>query len=80
MTRALFALGNCWEGSSRAGLWDLRGGFLVEVIGCSLGISGCRKDGAVVILENLQPSREIGGVFFPQLLVQFEVGTQESRS
>jgi hypothetical protein len=37
--------------SSRAGLGDLRGGcFLVKVIGCSLGMGGCCKDGTVVIL------------------------------
>jgi hypothetical protein len=43
-------------------------------------MSGCRKDGAVVILENFQPSRDICGVFLPRLLVQFEIGAQESRS
>ena len=43
-------------------------------------MGGCGKDGAVVILENFQPSRDIGGVFFPRLLVQFEIATQESRS
>ena len=37
--------------------------FLVEVIGCTLGVSGRRKDSAVVILENLQPSCDVGGVF-----------------
>jgi len=66
--------------SSRADLLDLRGGFLVEVIHCSLGMSGCREDGTVIILENFQPSRDIGGIFFPRLLMQFEIGTQESRS
>jgi len=63
-----------------AQVWDLRGGFLVEVIGCSLGMSGCRKDGALVILEDFQPRRDIGGVFFARLLVKFEIGTQERRS
>ena len=67
-------------GSGRAGLRDLRGGFLVEVIGGSLGMGGCRENGAVVVLENFQPSRDIGGVFFPRLLMQFEIGTQESRA
>jgi hypothetical protein len=43
-------------------------------------MSGCRKDGTVVILENFKPSRDIGGVFLPRLLVEFEIGTQESRS
>jgi hypothetical protein len=39
---------------SRAGLQDLRGGgFLIEVVGSPLRVSGCRKDGAVVVLENL---------------------------
>ena len=66
--------------SGRAGFGSLRGGFLVEVIGCSLGVSGCRKNGAVVVLENLQPSRDIGSVFLPRFLVQFEIGAQESRS
>jgi hypothetical protein len=54
---------------SRAGLGCLRGGDLVEVIGCTMGVSGCRKDGAVVSFENLQPRRDIGGVFFPRLLM-----------
>src|SRR5258708_27271820 len=66
--------------SSRAGLGDLRGGFLVEVIGCTLGMRSCRKDGTVVILENFQPRRDICGVFLSRLLVQFEIGTQEGRS
>jgi len=57
-------------GSSRAGHRDLRGN-LVEVIGCTLSMSGCREDGAVVVLEDFEPSREICGVFFPWLLVQF---------
>ena len=40
--------------SSRAGLQDLRGGGdLVEVIGRTLGVSGCREDGTVVVLQNL---------------------------
>jgi hypothetical protein len=39
-------------GSSRAGLGKLRGGSLVQIIGCSLGMSGCRKDAAAVIFEN----------------------------
>jgi len=43
-------------------------------------MSGCRKYGPVVILENFQPSRDIGGVFFARLLVKFEIGAQESRS
>jgi hypothetical protein len=60
---------------SRAGVPDLRGGFLVEVVGGTLSVSGCRKNSAIVILQNFQPSRDIGGVFFPRLLVQFEVGT-----
>ncbi len=39
---------------SRAGLQDLRGdGFLIEVVGSPLRVSGCREDGAVVVLENL---------------------------
>ena len=42
-------------------------------------MGGCRKDGTIVILENFQPSRDIGGVFLPRLLVQFEIGTEESR-
>jgi hypothetical protein len=37
---------------SRAGLGDLRGGDLVEVIGCTLSVSGCRKDGTVVSFKN----------------------------
>lgn len=38
--------------SSRAGRENLRGGDLVEVIGCTLSMSGCSEDGTVVILEN----------------------------
>ena len=65
-------------GSGRAGLEDLRGGFLVEVIGGSLGMGGCRENGAVVVLEDFQPCRDIGGVLFARLLMQFEIGAQES--
>src|ERR1035438_7923643 len=66
--------------SSRAGLGNLRGGFLVEVIGCSLGMGSGGKNGAVVVLQNLQPCRDIGGVLLPRFLLQFEVGAQESRA
>jgi hypothetical protein len=34
---------------------------------------------AIVVLENLQPSRDIRCVFFASLLVQFEIGARESR-
>ena len=61
--------------ATTAGFWDLRGGFLVEVIGCTPDMSGRCKDGTVIILEDLQPSGDIGCVFFPRLLVQFEIGT-----
>jgi hypothetical protein len=49
-------------------LHELSRGDLVGVIGCTLSMSGCRKDGAVVILDNFQPSCDIRGVFFPWLL------------
>lgn len=67
------------NGSGRAGLRNLRGGFLVEIMGCFLGVSGCGKYGAIVVLENLQPSRDIRCVFYASFLVQFEIGEQESR-
>jgi len=38
--------------SSRAGIRDLRGSFLIEVIGRLLGMGSCRKDRTVVILQN----------------------------
>ena len=66
---------------SRASLEDLRGGgFLMEVVGSPLRVSGCSKNGAIVFLEDFQPRRDIGGVFFARLLVKFEIGAQESRS
>jgi hypothetical protein len=40
----------------------------------------CARLSSIVILENFQPSRDIGGVFFARLLLKFEIGTQESRS
>ena len=43
-------------------------------------MGGCRKNGAVVVLEDFQPCRDIGGIVLPRFLVQFEVGAQESRS
>ena len=42
-------------------------------------MSGSRKDRTAVILENFQPSRGIGSILFPRLLLQFEISTQESR-
>jgi hypothetical protein len=42
-------------------------------------MGSCRKDGAVIVLENFQPRRNIGSVFLPRFLLQFEIGTQESR-
>src|SRR5579864_43090 len=66
---------------SRAGLQDLRGGgFLIAVLGSPLRGSGCSKNSAIVFLEDFQPRRDIGGVFFARLLVKFEIGAQESRS
>ena len=41
-------------------------------------MSGSRKNRTIVILENLQPSSDIGGVVFARLLVQFEIRTEES--
>jgi hypothetical protein len=43
------------EPSGRAGLGNLRVGFLVDVIGCTLGMGGWRENSAVVVLENFQP-------------------------
>jgi hypothetical protein len=60
--------------SSRTGLGNLRGGFLVEVFGWSLGMGGCGENVGVVVLENVQPCRDTGGVVLAQFLVQFEVG------
>jgi hypothetical protein len=51
--------------SSHAGLGNLRGGYLMEIIGCSLGMCGCRKNGAAVTLENPQPGGNMGGILFP---------------
>ena len=56
---------------------NLHGGFLMAIDGCSLGMRGCRKNCAVVSLENLQPGAEIGSVLFPRFLVQFEVSAQK---
>jgi hypothetical protein len=51
--------------SSRQDLGNLPGGFLMEIIGCSLGMCGCRKNGAAVTLENPQPGGNMGGILFP---------------
>ena len=41
-------------------------------------MGGCRENSAVVVLEDFQPRRDIGGVVFARFLMQFEVGAQES--
>jgi len=42
-----------------------------------LGMGGCRKDGAVVVLEDFEPFGDIGGILLACFLMQFEVGAQE---
>ena len=56
---------------------DLRCGFLVEIIGGALGMGLCRDNGAVVVLENFQPCRDIGGIAFSRFRVLFEADAQE---
>src|SRR5580693_983950 len=41
---------------------------------------GCRKNGAVVVPEDFQPCRDIGGTVLARFQVEFEVSAQESRS
>jgi hypothetical protein len=55
--------------STRTDLGSLRGGVLLKVVGCSLGMRGCRENGAVVVLEDFQPGRDIGGTVLPRFQV-----------
>jgi len=50
---------------------------MVEVIGGSLSVGGCREYDAVVVLQNFEPCRDIGGVVVVRFLVQFEIGAQK---
>ena len=52
--------------------------FLVEVVRGTLRVRGCRENSAIVVPENFEPIRNVRGVIFPRLLVQFQVGAQES--
>jgi hypothetical protein len=51
---------------------------LVEVIGGALGMCGSRENGAIIVLEDFEPIRNIGGVVFARLLMQFKIGAQKS--
>ena len=41
---------------------------------------GCREYGAVIVLQDFKPIRDIGGVVFAWFLMQFKIGAQESRA
>ncbi len=49
-------------GSGRAGLRDLHGGFMVEVICGALRVGGGLEDGACIVLQNFQPVGDVGGI------------------
>lgn len=60
------------------GRGNFRNSFLVQVIDGALRMRGRGEDRAVIVLQNFKPVRDIGGVVFARLLMQFEVGAQES--
>lgn len=50
----------------------------MEVIGGALRVCGGGEDGVRVTLQDFKPACDIGGVLLARLLMQFEVGPQES--
>ena len=53
---------------------------LVQRVGGLLGVGGGGEDGAFVLLQDLQPVRQIGGVVFADLRGDAQVSAQESGS
>jgi hypothetical protein len=49
----------------------------VQELNGSLSVGGCRENRALVILEDGQPGCDIGGMVFPDLWCEAEVGGQE---
>jgi hypothetical protein len=49
----------------------------VEVVGGSLRVGSGGKDGALVLAQNLEPARQIGGVIGAGLGGKLEVGAEE---
>jgi hypothetical protein len=49
----------------------------VEVIDGALRVGGGGEDRAVVVLQDLQPRGDVGGVIVPDLRGEFEIGAQE---
>jgi len=52
----------------------------VQVVNGTLGVRGCREDGALIFAEHLQPVPQIGGVIVAGLGRDAEISTQERRS
>jgi len=52
----------------------------VEVIHGALGKRGSLEDGPGVVLQNLEPGRDVGGVVFLDFRGDFEIGAKESRA
>ena len=66
-----------------AALWPSRGLLhrrrleLLQEVGGALRVSGSGEDGAFVVLEDLEPVAEIGGVVFPDVGRDAEIGAEE---
>src|SRR6266705_5407928 len=64
------------EQDACGGLGRLRAEFVDEIRG-ALRVRGGGENRAVVVLQNFQPIRDVGGVIFAGFERQFEVGAQE---
>lgn len=51
----------------------------VQIVGGALRVGGCGEDRAFVVLQDLEPCCEIGGMIFPRVRRDGEIGAQESR-
>lgn len=50
----------------------------MQIIDGTLSVGGGLKDGAVVVLENLEPRSDIRGMLFLDFRRDFEIGTKKS--
>jgi hypothetical protein len=51
-----------------------------DIVCSALRMSGCPEDGALVILQNSEPVRDVGSVILTWREGQFQVGAQKCRT
>ena len=59
--------------------WSGLGGLLgVHPVGRLLGLAGGHEDGPGILLQDLEPGRDVGGVVWPRLVGDAQIGKDEA--